>query len=126
MRYTWIANRLMVQRKKTNPILNEFLASAEGSKAKFWQAVARNLKRPRRTTYEVNLYSLQHAADPELTNVVPGIVLGSGEVTKKLNVAAWKFSASAKQKIEKVGGKCISLEHLWETNKDGKGVKLVG
>lgn len=116
----------MAIRKKTNPLLNDFLAGAEGSKAKFWQAVARNLKRPRRTAYEVNLHRLENSADPELTNVVPGIVLGTGEVTKKLNVAAWKFSASAKQKIEKVGGKCMSLEHLWETNKDGKGVKLVG
>ena len=116
----------MVQRKKTNPILNEFLVNVDSSKAKFWQAVARNLKRPRRTTYEVNLHRLEQVADAELTNVVPGIVLGTGELTKKLNVAAWKFSGAAKQKIEKAGGKCWTLNQLWDTNKDGKGAKLVG
>ena len=116
----------MAQRKKTNPLLNEFLAGAEGSKAKFWQAIAKNLKRPKRTIYEVNLYRLENVADDKLTNVVPGIVLGTGEISKKINVAAWKFSGSAKQKIEKAGGKCWSLNHLWETNKDGKGVKLIG
>lgn len=32
-------------------------------------------------------------------------VLGNGELTKKLNVEAAKFTASAKEKIEKAGGK---------------------
>jgi len=32
-------------------------------------------------------------------------VLGEGELTKKLTVKANKFSASAKEKIEKIGGK---------------------
>jgi len=33
-------------------------------------------------------------------------VLGTGELTKKLTVAAHAFSASAKTKIEAKGGKC--------------------
>ena len=32
-------------------------------------------------------------------------VLGNGELTKKLTVCAAKFSATAKEKIEKAGGK---------------------
>jgi len=32
-------------------------------------------------------------------------VLGSGKVTKKLNISAQAFSESAKEKIEKIGGK---------------------
>jgi large subunit ribosomal protein L15 len=32
-------------------------------------------------------------------------ILGDGEVTKPFNVKAHKFSASAKEKIEKAGGK---------------------
>ena len=31
-------------------------------------------------------------------------ILGNGELTKKLNVKAVKFTASAKEKIEKAGG----------------------
>jgi large subunit ribosomal protein L15 len=37
-------------------------------------------------------------------------VLGNGEVTKPLTVVAHKFSASAKAKIEKVGGKIVELK----------------
>ncbi len=32
-------------------------------------------------------------------------VLGSGKVTKKINISAEAFSESAKAKIEKMGGK---------------------
>jgi len=34
-------------------------------------------------------------------------VLGDGEITKSLKVTANRFSASAKEKIEKAGGECI-------------------
>ncbi len=34
----------------------------------------------------------------------PVKVLGSGEITKRLNITAAKFTASAKEKIEKAGG----------------------
>jgi large subunit ribosomal protein L15 len=36
-------------------------------------------------------------------------VLGDGEVTKKLKISAHRFSASAKEKIEKAGGEAIVL-----------------
>ena len=36
-------------------------------------------------------------------------ILGTGEITKALTVSAHKFSASAKEKIEKAGGKVVEL-----------------
>jgi len=36
-------------------------------------------------------------------------VLGHGEITKKLKVAAHRFSATAREKIEKAGGQIIEL-----------------
>ena len=41
-----------------------------------------------------------------ISKVCDGVkILGRGEVTKKLNVKVAKISASAKEKIEKAGGK---------------------
>jgi large subunit ribosomal protein L15 len=37
-------------------------------------------------------------------------VLGNGELTKKLSVSAHRFSASAKEKIEKAGGTATALK----------------
>ena len=42
-------------------------------------------------------------------NANPLKILGTGEVTKALKVSADKFSASAKDKIEKAGGEAIVL-----------------
>jgi large subunit ribosomal protein L15 len=36
-------------------------------------------------------------------------ILGGGEISKALTVRAHKFSASAKEKIEKAGGRCEVL-----------------
>ena len=44
-----------------------------------------------------------------IKNVKDGIkVLGTGDLKKKLTVVADKFSASAKKKIEGLGGKCLT------------------
>jgi large subunit ribosomal protein L15 len=37
-------------------------------------------------------------------------ILGDGEVTRALTVRAHKFSASAREKIEKAGGRCEIIE----------------
>ncbi len=45
-------------------------------------------------------------------------ILGGGEIDRKLTVTAHKFSASARQKIEAAGGKCIEL--IPAEKKEGK------
>jgi large subunit ribosomal protein L15 len=39
-------------------------------------------------------------------------ILGDGELSKKLTISAYAFSASAKQAIEKVGGKVVIIKEL--------------
>lgn len=41
---------------------------------------------------------------------LPVKILGDGELKKKLNVSAHAFSKSAKEKIEKAGGKAVLIE----------------
>lgn len=92
----------------------------------YLKAVAKGLSKPRRRTYEVNLFRLEKYADEKDLVIVPGNVLGTGEVTKAFTVAALKFSASAKHKIEKAGGKCLSIEDIIEDTPSGKTVKIIG
>jgi len=100
---------------------------SEGIKGSgFWEAVADSLNRPSRIKFEVNLSGIEKYAQPKETLVVPGVVLGNGEITKHVNVAALKFSGSARQKIEKAGGSCLSIEELYEKNPKGKGIRIMG
>ncbi len=106
--------------------LQNLIIELENKEKPIWKAVAAGLNRPRRKGFEMNLYRLNKMVDGKETLVVPGLVLGTGDVTKKLNVAALKFSGSAKQKIEKAGGKCWDIESLAKENPEGKGVRILG
>jgi len=50
-------------------------------------------------------------------------VLGDGEITKAMTVSAHKFSKSAKEKIEKAGGKCVVLVRAKPVVKNKMGSK---
>ncbi len=57
---------------------------------------------------------------------VPGKILSAGKLSHKVTVAAFKFSDQAKEKIEKAGGRCMSLDALAEENPRGTKVILLG
>ena len=61
-----------------------------------------------RSGAQVNPESLKEAGLAKRSDPVK--VLGKGEISKKLTVKAHAFSASAKEKIEKAGGKCEVIE----------------
>jgi large subunit ribosomal protein L18e len=96
------------------------------NKSKAWRAIAEGLNRPRRRRFEVNLMRIEKYAKPKETIVVPGTVLGSGDIKKKVTVAALRFSGNAKEKIEKAGGKCLLIEELFKQNPKGKGLRIMG
>lgn len=92
----------------------------------FWHALAKKLNRPRRMGYEVNLFKLEKNAGRKETIVVPGSVLGSGELTKPVTVAALRFSKGAEEKIRKAGGHTLSLEHFIRETRNVKGAVIMG
>jgi large subunit ribosomal protein L18e len=98
--------------REKNPILRKEIESLNkaGVEKSVWKAVAKGLNRPRRRRYEVNLSRLEKFASQGDTIIVPGIVLGEGDIKKRITVAAVKFSSEARRKIEKAGGKCLSIE----------------
>ena len=48
-----------------------------------------------------------------------------GDLTKKITVAAYQFSESAEEKINKVG-KAISIRELMKENPKGKRIRIIG
>ena len=74
--------------------------------------MAKGLNRPRSKRFEVNLARLEKFANQDDTIIVPGVVLGEGEIKKHVTVAAVKFSSGARKKIEEAGGKCLAIEQV--------------
>jgi len=91
-----------------------------------WKAAAKNLEKPSRQRRQVNIYKIdKHVQDGELA-LVPGKVLGVGELTKSVTVAAFAFSQEARNKIEASNGKILTIKELMKQNPKGKGVRILG
>ncbi|HDN50630.1 MAG TPA: 50S ribosomal protein L18e [Thermoplasmatales archaeon] len=118
-----------MRRKKTNPRINRTIdtlyEAARKHDAAIWRAVAKKLEKPAKSWAEVNVGKLvTHLQEGEIA-LVPGKVLGMGDA-EKVEIAAWKFSKSAREKIEKAGGKCYSIVELIEKNPKGSNVRIIG
>ncbi len=115
--------------EKSNPKLERLikylrLASHE-HKAPIWKDLALRLSRPRRHTAQVNVSRLNRVGAEGETLVVPGKVLGSGTLTKPLNVVAFGASKEARSKIENAGGRLMDIDELVAENPRGSFVRIV-
>lgn len=106
-------------------LITELKKNSIANKVKIWKRLAVDLEKPTRIRREVNIYKIEQYAKPNETIVVPGKVLGTGELTKKVTVAAFNFSDSAYQKI-KAKGQAISIPDLIKNNPKGKKVRILG
>ena len=107
-------------------LINELKVIARKEDAKIWRAVARELSRSRKNRRKVNIWRINKHTKKGETVVVPGKVLGDGSLDHKLEIAAFKFTQSAKEKIKKAGGKFMSISELIKKNPKGSNVRIIG
>ena len=120
----------MAKNMKTNvglvTLIDDLKAQTRSNGAPLWRDVALRLEKSRSNWAEPNLSRLsRHAADEDVI-LVPGKLLGSGDIEGKHTVAAYSFSTSARAKIEAAGGKVVSIRDLMNKNPEGKGVYILG
>lgn len=115
----------MKKSKKENQVLLSLVEKLMKTKKPLWRRIVKELSRPRRQKVEVNLSKLEQFASEDTTVIVPGKVLGSGIISKKLTIAAFSFSESAKLLINNAGGTVMSIEALHKTNPEGKGLTIL-
>ena len=84
------------------------------------------MEKPTRKRRIVNLSKINRYTKENDIIVVPGKVLGSGNLEHKVTIAAYKFSNSAKEKIKKAGAKMIPLLELSNESPKGKRIKIIG
>ncbi|MEM5797969.1 MAG: 50S ribosomal protein L18e [Candidatus Aenigmatarchaeota archaeon] len=111
---------------KKNPQLKGIIEQLKKREEGIWKALAKELSRPRKNIKKVNVYKIEKFAQKNDFVLVPGILLGAGEIKKPVNIAAYRFSAAAKKKIENAGGVCLSIPELMEKRPKGSGVKIIG
>jgi large subunit ribosomal protein L18e len=113
----------------TNPILKKLIEDlkkkAFDTKSDFLKDVVEKLNKPRRQRVEVNIAHIELYTNKDETVIIPGIVLGYGELSKPVTISAWKFSKQAREKIEKIKGKALTIEELVEKTPKGTNVKIL-
>ncbi|MAH07194.1 50S ribosomal protein L18e [Candidatus Pacearchaeota archaeon] len=114
---TQLAKRI---RKKMNP---EIVETIELAKSEGHMELAKRLSGPRSNYTNVNLDELGKVEGDKV--LVVGKVLGSGEVDKKIGVAALGFSEQAREKLEKAGCDLKTVREALEKNKKLEGVKII-
>ncbi len=111
--------------RKDNSQTIELIQKLRIATKPIWRKVAYELAKPRRMRVEVNLNKLDAYVKNGETILVPGKVLGTGQISKKATVAAFSFSESAKKLIHGVGGKTVSIDELFANNPEGKNVLIL-
>ncbi len=113
----------------SNPVLRHTSVALERAgkkqKAPIWREASGMLSGPAKSRVEVNLGRLSRLADEGEAVFVPGKVLGTGILEKKVVVGAFAFSAAARSKIKATGGSALSVEEFLKRFPKGSGVKLV-
>lgn len=109
--------------KKTSPNLRDTIALA--LKNKGWNPVAKMISTSKRNHADVNLLDIEKQTSVGDTVVIPGKVLSSGEITKKIRICALSFSSSALQKIKKTKSEPIALAEEIKKNPKAEGIKII-
>lgn len=113
----------------TNPelktLIQELKDKSREHDVNIWRRIAEDLERSTRQRRIVNIYKINKYTEKDETVVVPGKVLAVGELDHNVVVAAFKFSGSAADKINKVG-KALTIDQLLKESPKGKGIRIIG
>jgi len=89
---------------------------------KIWKDIAKRLSKPGKTS--VNIARINRYAKSGEHLLVPGKVIGYGNIKNPVFVTAISFSNEAEKKIKKAGGNCTKIEEIIKESPKGKGLRI--
>ena len=107
-------------------LINDLKKVSVQNEADIWKRIALDLEKPSRQRRIVNLSKISRYCNDDEVIVVPGKVLGSGELDKKITIAAYQFSEQAKEKIKEAKGTSLDISELIKNNPKGKKIRIMG
>jgi len=108
-------------RRKTNLELVETIKLARNNPG--WLRIAHVLSGPTRKHVSANLNEIDANAKAGDTFVIPGKVLGQGELTKKVRICALSFSETALEKMKKTKSEAVTILEEIKKNPKAEGIK---
>ena len=106
--------------------IDELKRASRENDAPIWKSIAKKLEGPNRNWPVVNVSKIEYNASKNGKVVIPGKLMGSGTLSKKVTVSAYSFTKSAVEKVEGAGGKCMIYDEFIKKNPSGKDVVVIG
>jgi len=110
--------------KKQNPnlikLIEELKIASNKHNAKIWKKIAELLEKPSRKNRSVNISKIDKYVKEDEIALIPGKLLGNGQLTKKITIACFKASEKAKEKV-----KPITILELIKKNPKGTKVRII-
>lgn len=100
--------------------------ASKKNNAPIWEHLANLAMKPTRARRIINLGQLDKIVTDNDTVVVPGKVLGTGNLSHKITLCSFSISTGGAKKVIQIGGKIIDIPQLIKDNPTGKGVKIIG
>ncbi len=114
----------------TNPLTRKLIVAlqkqSKKEKAAIWANVAERLEKSSRRIPSVNVGKLEKYCEKGDTVIIPGKLLAEGAITKAITIGAFKASAAGKKKVEKAGGKMLTINELMKRNPKGSNIRIMG
>ncbi|MDE1844164.1 MAG: 50S ribosomal protein L18e [Thaumarchaeota archaeon] len=114
----------------TNQIVIQMVKALRGASKKnnapIWERLADLALKPTRAKRTINLGQLdKFVADNDVV-IVPGKVLGTGNLSHKITLCSFSISTTGAKKITESGGKLLDISQIIKNHPTGKGVKIIG
>jgi len=105
-------------------IAKELNDAYKTTKRPLWKRVSEELTKSGRPR-AINVSKIEKLVPNGSIVIFVGKVLGAGNLSKKLTIGALSFSASGREKINKVGGEAILLADFVKKYKNESGIIIV-
>ena len=106
--------------------VEDIILKLKEKESKLLRRIADDLSKPARQRREINLSRINRFTKENEVIIVPGKVLGGGELQHKITISALKFSESALSKLRKNGSTVLPIEELTPESVSGKRVRIIG
>ncbi len=115
-----MTNQVVIQ------MVKELKQASTKNDAPIWLKLAKLALKTSSSKRVVNLTRINDFTKEGEVIVVPGKILGTGNVSHKITISSFSISNSAAKKIIESGGNIISFKEMIEKFPTGKGVRIIG
>ncbi len=105
---------------------NTLHGASKKNNAPIWQKLADLALSSSRARRVVNLGHINKFVTDNDIVIVPGKVLGTGNLSHKITLSSFSISATGAMKVTRSGGKVLDISQLIKNYPTGKGVKIIG